>query len=487
MSKKRRAVLISCIAAAALVGGLFLYRYVREKSSSKDGGQTVYVQTVDDIMGTGSGLTNKFAGVVDTQETWSVPQSSDSTVKQILVSVGQTVTKGTPLLIYDTDKYQSDLQQANIDLQRIQNEISSLQSTITQLTNEKKKAAASEQANYTIQIQSQQLDLQQKQLDLQSKQLDIKKLNDNIANATVTSQIDGVVKSVSSGNSDDSAATGSSDTSLVTIMKTGDYRIKGTINEQNIGQITEGMKVIVYSRADQTKSWEGTVTTIDKDSQSSQNQNNMYYGSGDGSTTSTSYPFYVSLDSSDGLMLGQHVYIEPDNGQSQQKTGVWLYDYCIDTTDKDHPFVWTDKDGKLVKTDVVLGDHDDSLSEYEIKSGLKGTTLVAMPDSSLKEGMSCTEDMSQATAGGGSYADSTITASDYATYSDWYEADGEAADGMTDGVTADGTGEGVTADGTGEGITADGTGGDAVIGGAEGNTAAFGVSGFFLGREAAGS
>ena len=68
-----------------------------------------------------------------------------------------------------------------------------------------------------------------------------------------------------------------------------------------------------------------------------------------------------------------------------------------------------------------------------------------------------------------------------------FGAGGEAADGMTDGVTADGTGEGVTADGTGEGITADGTGGDAVIGGAEGNTAAFGVSGFFLGREAAGS
>jgi HlyD family secretion protein len=481
--KKRKAVLISCIVAAALVGGLFLYRYIREKSSaSKNDGQTVYVQSVDNIMGTGSGLMNKFAGVVDTQETWSVPQSSDSTVKQILVSVGQTVTKGTPLLIYDTDKYQSDLQQANIDLQRIQNEISSLQSTITQLTNEKKKAAASEQANYTIQIQSQQLDLQQKQLDLQSKQLDIKKLNDNIANATVTSQIDGVVKSVSSGNSDDSAATGSSDTSLVTIMKTGDYRIKGSINEQNIGQITEGMKVIVYSRADQAKSWTGTVTTIDKDSQSSQNQNNMYYGNGDGSTTSTSYPFYVSLDSSDGLMLGQHVYIEPDNGQDQQKTGLWLYDYYIDTTDADHPFVWTAKDGKLVKTDVTLGDHDDSLSEYEIKSGLKGTTLIAMPDSSLKEGMSCTEDMSQATAGGGSYADSTITASDYATYSDWYEADGTG-----EGVTADGTGEGVTADGTGEGVTADGTGDGGIIGGAEGNTAAFGVSSFFPGREAAGS
>ncbi len=447
MSKKKRAVLISCIAAAALVGGLFLYRYVREKASAKGDGQTVYVQTVDDIMGTGSGLTNKFAGVVDTQETWSVPQSSDSTVKQILVSVGQTVTKGTPLLIYDTDKYQSDLQQANIDLQRIQNEISSLQSTITQLTNEKKKAAASEQANYTIQIQSQQLDLQQKQLDLQSKQLDIKKLNDNIANATVTSQIDGVVKSVSSGNADDSAAADSPDTSLVTIMKTGDYRIKGSINEQNIGQITEGMKVIVCSRIDSTKSWTGTVTAIDKDSQSSQNQNTMYYyGSGDGSATSTSYPFYVSLDSSDGLMLGQHVYIEPDNGQDQQKTGIWLYDFYIDMTDRDHPFVWADKDGKLVKKDVTLGEHDDSLSEYEIKSGLRGTTLIAMPDSSLKEGMRCTEDMSQATAGGGASMDSTITASDYATYSDWYEADDTASDERGDEAITGGT------DGTANGV-----------------------------------
>ena len=433
MSKKKRAVLISCIAAAALVGGLFLYRYVREKASAKGDGQTVYVQTVDDIMGTGSGLTNKFAGVVDTQETWSVPQSSDSTVKQILVSVGQTVTKGTPLLIYDTDKYQSDLQQANIDLQRIQNEISSLQSTITQLTNEKKKAAASEQANYTIQIQSQQLD--------------IKKLNDNIANATVTSQIDGVVKSVSSGNADDSAAADSPDTSLVTIMKTGDYRIKGSINEQNIGQITEGMKVIVCSRIDSTKSWTGTVTAIDKDSQSSQNQNTMYYyGSGDGSATSTSYPFYVSLDSSDGLMLGQHVYIEPDNGQDQQKTGIWLYDFYIDMTDRDHPFVWADKDGKLVKKDVTLGEHDDSLSEYEIKSGLRGTTLIAMPDSSLKEGMRCTEDMSQATAGGGASMDSTITASDYATYSDWYEADDTASDERGDEAITGGT------DGTANGV-----------------------------------
>ena len=36
--------------------------------------------------------------------------------------------------------------------------------------------------------------------------------------------------------------------------------------------------------------------------------------------------FYVNLDSSEGLMLGQHVYIEPDEGQDEKKSGIWLND-----------------------------------------------------------------------------------------------------------------------------------------------------------------
>lgn len=51
----------------------------------------------------------------------------------------------------------------------------------------------------------------------------------------------------------------------------------------------------------------------------SESNDDMYMmgmsSSSDEQTTSTSYPFYVELDSSDGLMLGQHVYIERDTGQ----------------------------------------------------------------------------------------------------------------------------------------------------------------------------
>ena len=46
-------------------------------------------------------------------------------------------------------------------------------------------------------------------------------------------------------------------------------------------------------------------------------------------TASSSYPFYVEMDSSEGLMLGQHVYIEMDYGQTDARDGLWLDEYYI--------------------------------------------------------------------------------------------------------------------------------------------------------------
>ena len=54
------------------------------------------------------------------------------------------------------------------------------------------------------------------------------------------------------------------------------------------------------------------------------NGNNDGYYMGSSGTTATKYPFYISLDSTDGLMLGQHVYVEADYGQGDVKEGLWL-------------------------------------------------------------------------------------------------------------------------------------------------------------------
>ena len=93
------------------------------------------------------------------------------------------------------------------------------------------------------------------------------------------------------------------------------YRIKGTVNEMNVGSIIEGEPVIIRSRVDENQVWKGTMGSVDRESTNSQSSSNawgMMDASGDSQTSSTTYPFYVELQSSEGLMLGQHVYIEPD-------------------------------------------------------------------------------------------------------------------------------------------------------------------------------
>lgn len=118
----------------------------------------------------------------------------------------------------------------------------------------------------------------------------------------------------------------------------------------------------------------------------------MYGGSSDsGEMMSSSYPFYINLDTSDGLMLGQHVYIENDTGM-EEKEGIWLDEGFIMEVDK-QPCVWVEnKDGKLEKRDVTLGEHDENLFQYQIKSGLKVNDYIAFPQEFLKEGMKTTHE-----------------------------------------------------------------------------------------------
>jgi HlyD family secretion protein len=151
---------------------------------------------------------------------------------------------------------------------------------------------------------------------------------------------------------------------------------------------------------DSSQIWHGTMGTIDKDSattNSSSNSFGMMDASGDSQTSSSTYPFYVNLDSSDGLMLGQHVYIENDEGQEDQKAGLWLSEVYISDTDTDQPYVWAmGKDKKLEKRSVILGQYDEELGEYEIVDGLTKDDYIAYPAENLKEGMATTKNREEA-------------------------------------------------------------------------------------------
>lgn len=384
--KKRTAIIAGAVlAAAAAAGGSLWYFLGRDTDNASEG--VVYVNTVEMLtdLGSGAGSLNRFAGVVESQETWEVQQDTEKTVKEILVEVGQNVEAGTPLFTYDTEKMEQDLSQAQLDLEKLDNEISNTKSQIQQLEKEKKQADQDNKLSYTMQIQTLETEMKRSEYEKKSKNVEINKLQDSIRNATVTSEIAGVVKSINSGGSMDMYSGNSQ--AFMTVLALGDYRIKGRINEQNMGSIMQGQRMIVHSRVNGEQTWTGTVSNVDMENPMNGNDGGMVmYSSGDGMTQTSNYPFYVDLDSSEGLMLGQHVYLEADNGQTEEKEGLWLPEYFISDIDSE-PFVWADQDGKLVKQEVELGEYDETMMEYQITGGLTGEDAITYPEDGLEEGM----------------------------------------------------------------------------------------------------
>lgn len=385
---KKKIAVIAGAAAAVILAGLGIW-FFAGRGESKTGENVVYVSTIEEIMGQGSlGILQRFSGVVEPQQTYEVQVQQDRTVKEVLVEKGQEVQVGTPLFTYDTEQSQSDLDQAQLDLERLQNDIGNLNLQIEALKKEKKSAGEDEQLNYTTQIQSAENDVKKTEYEIKSKKLEIEKLKSNIENSTVVSEIDGVVKSINKNSGAEQMYYGSeSSNAFITILETGEYRVKGMVNEQNIFLIAEGAPVIVRSRVNDD-TWTGTMGAVDMENAQNGNGNGMYYdSSSDSENQSSKYPFYVTLDSSEGLMLGQHVYIELDEGQDEEKAGVWLPEYFIADIDSD-PYVWADNGkGKLVKKPVVLGQYDEDLMEYEIADGLTMEDAITFPEDSLEEGM----------------------------------------------------------------------------------------------------
>lgn len=399
------------LVAAVGAGGYGWYYYNGNIIGSSDG-PAVYVSTVSTITGAVSGVTNRYAGVVEPQETVEVNIEGSRKVKAVNVKTGQEVKKGQLLFEYDLSSIQEDLQQAKLDLDRLKNEALSLTDQIATLEKEKKSASKDNQLSYTIEIETNKMNLKKNEYDQKSKEAEIEKLQNATGNTEVRSEIDGVIQKIDTskmstedgdvldeGYTDDSmSASDSESDAFITILSTGAYRVKGQVNEMEAQTFIEGDPIIVRSRLDESQIWRGTLGSIDRDNAVSDSNNSMYWGmmdTSDSQTTSSTYPFYVALESSDGLMLGQHVYIERDNGQEDKKDGLWLSEFYIVDADEEDPYVWAvDENEKLEKRSLILGNYDSDLGEYEIVDGLTLKDYIAYPADDLEEGMATTTSQS---------------------------------------------------------------------------------------------
>ena len=361
MTKKKKIIIAVAglvLILALAITGWFIFGHPGAEETGD-----VYVQKLSEIMGVVTA--DRFSGVVEAQQTQDYKKLEGQTISKIYVTQGQTVNAGDALFEYDVTEARNNMQMTNLEIEGLNQQINAL-------------SGSASDPNVKIEII-------QLQTEIQSKRMEIQGYQQQIDQSVVKTSFSGIVKSVSESGYDSQGM----EAPIVSVMESGEYRIKCKINEQQIHLINVGDPVTVRSRVDETKTWTGKVTKIETEPASS-NQNDMYYGGGGGETASQ-YPFYVALDTTEGLMLGQHVIVEPGSVEGGSKEGLWV-DQSLIVMDEDGTFyAWVGENGKLKKRIVEIGDIDDENFTFQVLSGLSMSDMVAWPDDTYQEGMKVME------------------------------------------------------------------------------------------------
>lgn len=387
MSKKKIGIIVGVIIAVLVLGGVGVY-FLSGATASGDSENRVYVEQVSSVISVGAGMQSRFNGVVESQASHEVNVDSSRKIAKIHVEVGDEVTEGQKLVTYDTSDLQLQVDQANLEVESINNDIATYMNQIINQNNIYQSAEPEEQQYILSEIQNLQNSISQRQFDLQSKQLEIAKYQEQIKKSYVNSEYAGTVKEINEKGID---ANGNS-APFMTILQSGEYRVKGSIDEQNIWTLSEGMPVILRSRVDEEETWTGSIEKID--TENPQQSNNNYYGNGE-TVMASKYPFYIVLDDSEGLILGQHVYIELNEGQEEEKTGIWLTSSYI-VQEENGAFVWASNSReRLEKRTVELGEYDENLDQYQILSGLTEEDYICWPMEGLYEGVATVTNMEE--------------------------------------------------------------------------------------------
>ena len=346
----------------------------------------VYVQSVSNLTGMGGiAAGDRFPGMVVSENVTEIKKDSEKTVKEVLVKEGDDVNKGDKLFEYDTDELQLSLEKKQLELEQLNATLEDQQAELERI--QKLMDSTYDDATkrqYALDLREQNVKVLETKANIATKKKDIEKLKANTADSTVKSPVDGEVQSLNPDGGTDNSGNA---LPFMTIVETGGFRIKGYVNENNASVLTEGTAVVIRSRvSDQT--WKGSISSIDWNNAQ---QSRSDYGDSD-TAMSSKYPFYVTLEGDgEGLLMGQHVYIEPDYGQedTQDESLINLPSYFINDAEG-KPWVWAQNSkGKLEKRSVTLGEYNTETDTYPVTDGLTAEDYIAYPDDSLKAGMTC--------------------------------------------------------------------------------------------------
>ena len=354
---------------------------------------TVYVQSVSVITGVGpAGQRNRYSGVVEAKNVVKLDPDKDLNVKECFVAAGDKVVKGQRLFSYDVESMQIAFEQLQLDILGLENGIQTGEAKVESL--KKKLNTAKEFKKYEIQmdIQTEELEIRKKKYELSGKRKQAEDMDVALKNTVVYSPVTGTVRSVKSSDSsgqDYYGYGGTEETAYITIVAGNDYCVKGTVSEQTIHTLQEGMEVRILSRVDDSV-WLGRIYKVNTEETKQNGSRYYYYEPGSGEQASK-YDFYVELDDSEGLLMGQHVYIELGAGTDQETDALLLPLYYV-VENEGQPFVYAaDGENRIEKRTVTLGDRDEENGTVAVLDGLSYLDRIAFPDETVQVGMLASE------------------------------------------------------------------------------------------------
>ncbi|MBQ7099450.1 MAG: efflux RND transporter periplasmic adaptor subunit [Oscillospiraceae bacterium] len=330
---------------------------------------------------------DKFAGVVVSENVIEIDRDTEQKLDELYVAVGDVVRVNEKLFEYDTDSLSLTVDKQQLEMDKLTQQIKDLTTQKTNLEKQiKKEKDKNTKATLELTLRSVTADLTQANYDKKTLQAEINYNKDMLKDAVVRSPIKGVVRSIDENGSP-----------YITIQQDGAFQVKGSLNELSLNAgIMEGVGVTILSRTDPTAFWTGTVTLVDYNTTEDENSDNMFGGYVDPMASSTSYPFYITLDSTDGLLLGQHVYIQISAAGIGDELLRIPESYIQDIATDEETWMTTGsvwgvdmETMTLVKLPVTLGEYDPTYGTYVILDGITPESFLADPaDKGVKEGAS---------------------------------------------------------------------------------------------------
>lgn len=222
------------------------------------------------------------------------------------------------------------------------------------------------------QIKEKEKEIRGYQLDLKEADLELKKINKELKNQTITSTLNGVVKTV--GDPDKENTDGKP---LIQVVSSEGLYVRGTISEMQLDKLQVGQMLNGFSYET------GVSFTAEVKEISPYPMEGDYYGNGSASM----YPFTAYIQNAEGLKNYSYAELTiADDGDTSMSSGVTIEKAFVRTEDGQYYVMKDDGKGRLKKQIVQIARVWYG-STYEIAGGLSMDDKIAFPyGKHVKEG-----------------------------------------------------------------------------------------------------